>query len=103
MRIVADTNVAVSALLWGGAPRAVLGAAREHRIALFTSAPLIAELEDVLGRAKFAHRFAAIGRTPTDLLDRYLALVSFVTPATLTAAVSRDHRRRSRRCERQLQ
>jgi hypothetical protein len=48
MRIVVDTNVVVSALLWGGAPRAVLAAAREHRIALYTSAPLIAELEDVL-------------------------------------------------------
>jgi hypothetical protein len=90
MRIVADTNVVVSALLWGGPPRAILVAAREQRIALFTSAPLIAELEDVLGRAKLARRFAAIGRTPDELLDRYLALVSFVTPATLAAPISRD-------------
>jgi uncharacterized protein len=90
MRIVADTNVVVSALLWGGPPRAILAAAREQRIALFSSAPMIAELEDVLSRAKLARRFAAIGRTPADLLDRYLALVRFVTPATLTAAVSRD-------------
>jgi len=50
MRIVVDTNVAVSALLWGGPPRAVLTAAREQRITLYTSALLIAELEDVLSR-----------------------------------------------------
>lgn len=90
MRIVVDTNIVVSALLWGGPPRAVLTAAREQRITLYTSAPLIAELEDVLSRNKLARRFAAIGRTPGDALDRYLALVRFVTPAMLEAAVSRD-------------
>ncbi|MDP1698101.1 MAG: putative toxin-antitoxin system toxin component, PIN family [Xanthomonadaceae bacterium] len=80
----------VSALLWGGPPRAVLTAAREQRITLYTSAPLIAELEDVLSRDKLARRFAAVGRTPADALNRYLALVRFVTPAMLEAAVSRD-------------
>jgi len=90
MRIVADTNVIVSALLWGGPPRAILAAARDQRIVLLTSAPLIAELEDVLGRAKLARRFTEIGRTPAELLDRYLALVGFVTPVMLTAPISRD-------------
>lgn len=90
MRIVADTNVVVSALLWGGPPRAVLTAAREQRISLYTSAPLIAELENVLSRDKLARRFTTIGKTPTDALDRYLALVRIVTPAMLEAAVSRD-------------
>ena len=90
MRIVADTNVVVSALLWDGPPRAILIAAREHRIALYTSAALIAELEDVLGRAKLARRFAAIGHTPGDLIDRYLSLVRYVTATPLTEPVSRD-------------
>lgn len=90
MRIVADTNVVVSAFLWGGPPREVLVAARDQRVALFTSAPLIAELEDVLGRAKFAPRFQAIGARPDELLTRYLALVHFVTPAPMDVAVSRD-------------
>jgi hypothetical protein len=90
MRIVADTNVVVSALLWGGPPRAIFDAAREQRIALFTSAPLIAELDDVLGRAKLVRRLSAIGRTPDELLDRYLALARFVKVDTLAPAVSRD-------------
>lgn len=90
MRIVADTNVVVSALLWGGLPRAVLNAAREGRVILFTSAPLIAELEDVFTRDRLARRFAVIGRTPADALDRYLALVRFVTPIPLGTSVSRD-------------
>lgn len=90
MRIVADTNVVLSAFLWGGMPKALLDAAREQRIALYTSAPLIAELDDVLHRAKLAHRFAAIGATPAALLERYRALARFVTPAVLSAPISRD-------------
>jgi len=90
MRLVADTNVVVSALLWGGSPRAILTAAREQRVALYTSAPLIAELEDVLGRAKLLRRFTAIGRTPADLLDRYLALARYVSATPLAEPLSRD-------------
>ena len=90
MRLVADTNVVVSALLWGGPPQAILTAARDRRIGIYTSAALFAELEEVLGRAKMERRFAAIGRTPAHLLDRYLALTRFVIAAPLAEAVSRD-------------
>lgn len=90
MRIVADTNIVVSAFLWGGAPKALLSAAREQRITLFTSAMLMAELEDVLTRPKFARRFEAIGSSPTVLLDRYLNLARFVIPAALDPVISRD-------------
>lgn len=90
MRIGADSNVVVSAFLWGGTPNAILYAARAQRITLYTSAPLIAELEDVLSRAKLAQRFAAIHSTPAALLDRYLALARFVTPAILANPIARD-------------
>lgn len=53
MRVVADTNVLVSALVFpGGAPEAVYRLALEDRIELITSRPLLAELGRVLG-AKF--------------------------------------------------
>jgi predicted nucleic acid-binding protein len=63
VRAVADTNTVVSAFLWGGRPAELLAAAREQRLSLFTSAPLIAELEDVLGRDKFAARITRVGST----------------------------------------
>jgi hypothetical protein len=44
MRLVLDTNVVASALLWGGVPHLLLQAAREKRVELFTSTPLLAEL-----------------------------------------------------------
>ena len=61
MRVVADTNIVVSGLLWRGNPRRLLEAAREGTIDLFTSAALLAELEDVLSRAKFAQRLVSAG------------------------------------------
>jgi putative PIN family toxin of toxin-antitoxin system len=54
VRVVLDTNVVASALLWGGTPRVLLQAAREKRIELFTSTPMLAELSDILGRRKFS-------------------------------------------------
>lgn len=89
MRVVADTNTVVSALLWGGPPAAVLAAARERRITLFTSAALLAELEDVFSRPKFAARIREVGSSVPQLLAGYRALVSIVRPVAL-APTTRD-------------
>lgn len=84
MRVVADTNTVISALLWGGPPAAVLAAAREERITLCSSAALIAELEDVLAREKFATRISQVGSAVADLISGYRALVTLVRAAALT-------------------
>lgn len=89
MRVVADTNTVVSAFLWGGPPKAVLDAAREQRIQLFTSPALLAELDEVLGRLKFAERLARIESTPATLLRQYRALIGIVLPTVIPHA-SRD-------------
>jgi len=52
VRAVADTNTVVSALLWTGAPRALLIAARAGKLSLYTSAALLDELSEVLTRAR---------------------------------------------------
>jgi putative PIN family toxin of toxin-antitoxin system len=88
-RAVVDTNIVVSAFLWGGNPRAALDAARQKTSTLFTSAALIAELEDVLSRAKFATRIATVGSSVDEMLGDYLALAQLVRP-TEHPAVVRD-------------
>jgi hypothetical protein len=51
VRIVLDTNVVLSALLWRGTPYRLLEAIRQReRLALFTSAALVEELAEVLLR-----------------------------------------------------
>lgn len=87
VRVVADTNTVVSAFLWGGPPAAILAAAREGRITLFTSPMLLAELEDVLSREKFAERITRVGSSVAQILAGYRALVTIVRPAAIEPTV----------------
>ena len=83
MRVVLDTNVVASAILWGGTPRVLLQAAREKRVDLFTSTAMLAELTDILGRRKFAKKIAASGLTIDQLVDGYAQLAALVHPTTV--------------------
>lgn len=87
MRVVADTNTVLSALLWGGHPKAVLDAAREQRITLHTSPALLAELTDVIERDKFAARIRAVGSTVAEMLADYRALVVVERPTPIAPTV----------------
>ena len=53
MKVVADTNTLVSALLWHGPPRQLLGAIESGNVELVTSVALRLELDDVIHRPKF--------------------------------------------------
>lgn len=87
MRLVIDTNVVVSALLWGGIPRQLLRAAHERRIQLFTSVPLLAELTDTLNRQKFTQKIAASGFKVGQLVERYALLAAPVHPVPIPRTV----------------
>lgn len=59
MRVVPDTNILVSAIIFGGSPERIITLAREGRIHLILSPPLLDELRRVL-HEKFAFRDAAL-------------------------------------------
>lgn len=90
MRLVLDTNAAVSALLWHGTPGKVIDAALSKAVFLFTSAPLLVELRGVLAREKFAKQLEARGLSVEEVFDGYAALATIVTPAIISPAVARD-------------
>jgi uncharacterized protein len=91
MRLVFDTNIAVSALLWHGPPRQLLDQIIDgSAVELYSSPVLLNELSEVLGRPKFAQRINAAGLTVEMLLADYVDLVSTVLPIPLTQPVSRD-------------
>ena len=81
--MVLDTNVVASAVLWGGVPRLLLQAGHDKRIELFTSAALLAELTDILGRRKFAVKITAATLTVDQLVDRYAVLAALVRPTPI--------------------
>ena len=88
MRLVLDTNVVASAMLWGGSPKLLLQARREKRVELYTSTPLLAELTDILGRRKFEKKIAASLLTVDQLVDRYAELAQVVRPTPTPRIVS---------------
>src|SRR5258708_37158519 len=90
MRVVADTNIIVSGLLWKGNPRRVLDAALEGTIDLFTSAVLLTELEDVLCRNRFKKHLESAGVASHDLVLGYAALTSVIQPASIEPVVLSD-------------
>ena len=90
MRLVLDTNVVASGLLWGGAPAQLLDAAQVGEIELFTSRPLLAELANILIRGKFAKAIAATGLPSDELVLGYAELATIVEPAPLALTIVED-------------
>jgi putative PIN family toxin of toxin-antitoxin system len=90
VRLVLDTNAAVSGLLWHGNPGKLLDAAQAGSLILCASAPLLAELHGVLGREKFAKHLQARGLTATQIFEGYAALTTVVVPAIIPPAIIDD-------------
>ena len=90
MRLVLDTNVQVSAFLWGGIPSRLIELAGEIEIDLYTSRVLLAELSEVLHRRKFTKPIQATGFTAAEIVKHYQRLAHRVTVRQLTQQISRD-------------
>ena len=90
MRVVLNTNIVISALLWRGKPYQLLDAlSRRPDVYLFSSPALLEELADVLARPLAAGRLALIGTTVNEVLALYRTVVEVVEPA-LAPRVVRD-------------
>jgi len=90
MRAVLDTNVVVSALIWGGKPFGFLKAAADGDLKLSTSPVLIEELRSALTRLHLASRLERRWSSPEKAVALYASLTAIVTPPALTAPASRD-------------
>ena len=90
MRVVADTNVVVSAIFWTGAPHKLLTAAEAGHLTLHTSPHLIEELADVLSRPFFVSRLKDRRTTAPELASAYARLAHVVLPAAIVPAVLGD-------------
>jgi uncharacterized protein len=91
VRIVLDTNVALSALLWRGTPYRLFEAIRQRGdVQLVSSAALLEELADVLTRPSPAKRLAVIGKTAQAVLADYVEIVDVVAPTEVPRVVPND-------------
>ena len=90
MRIVLDTNVVVSGLLWRGAPARVVFCAETGAIRLFSSAALLAELEGVLVRKQFQAPLRRLGIGWHELLRRFSEQVTVVVAPAIPPTIAAD-------------
>jgi predicted nucleic acid-binding protein len=90
VRLVLDTNAAVSGLLWHGNPGKPIDAARAGSATLFASAHLLGELHGVLGRDKFTKHLHVRGLSATQMFEGYAALVKVVVPAIIQPVIIGD-------------
>ena len=90
LQVVVDTNLIVSAFLWGGSPGKLIGELLTRGIPMLTTQAMIDELDATLRKPKFDSRFQAKGVTPDELMDEYRQMTQLVTPAEIPDDSVRD-------------
>ena len=91
MKVVIDTNVAISGLLWSGPPNQILKWSRDGRLNFFGCETTTAELKTVLKHEKFSKRLSALSTTPEDVFAYFMNLIHYVpTPKTMPDLIKAD-------------
>lgn len=90
MKLVVDSNVVLSGLLWRGAPHRLIEQVRDDKVELFSSPALLSELAEVLGRPQFSDALARSRSSAKFVLSEIQAMVTLVYPSQLPIPVCRD-------------
>jgi putative PIN family toxin of toxin-antitoxin system len=85
MRVVADTNVLISAFLFGGLPRAFLNLGLGGAFSLVTSGPLLDELDE-----KLRGKFKVPDARAVAFLSRLKTRAHIVHPSFVLTAIVED-------------
>lgn len=85
-RVVLDSNVIISAFLFGGPPADILAAAADGSVECFTSLPILDEVRDVLQRPKFGLSSAQA----LALVGELRELLQLVTPTGKVRMIAAD-------------
>jgi uncharacterized protein len=82
MRVVVDTNVAVSGLLWDGPPNEILKWSRDGFLVVLACQETVKELARILHYKRFQPRLSAVGMSADEVIAYYMNLVRFVPNPT---------------------
>jgi putative PIN family toxin of toxin-antitoxin system len=85
-RIVLDSNVIISAFLFGGQPRRILYRVIDGSLQCFISLPILDEVRDVLQRPKFS----LSSDHALDLVEQLHDICCVVTPRKSIRAITAD-------------
>ena len=91
MKVVIDTNVAISGLLWSGPPNQILKWSRDGLLKTFGCEATTAELKTVLRYEKFSKRLAALDTTSEKVFAYFMNLIHYVpTPKIIPDIIKAD-------------
>lgn len=83
MKVLLDTNVWISGLLWGGKPRQIIQLGQQKQILIYSSQLLIKELELTLAYPKLQRRLDKLEITTEELLQEVFKIVTLIQPVSL--------------------
>ena len=91
MRVVLDTNVIVSGLLWGGPPNQLLRWARDGVLEVICCEEGVAEVKRVIEYPRFSRRISALESSPHQVIAYLMNRVVHVpSPERIPAVISED-------------
>ena len=90
MKVLLDTNIWISALIWGGQVSPILLLAEETRLTLIISDPIFNELSTVIRYKKLQRKIRSAGATPDTLLEIVQTLTELHPAASVTVPELRD-------------
>ena len=90
LRIVLDTNIVISGLIWRGAPHQVMLALADDKLAAYTSYAMVSELTRQLLGTKLGRELIKRDISAQHLVMSYTALCEVVSPAPLAQPICRD-------------
>ena len=84
MKVLLDTNIWISGLLWGGNPRRIIQLAVSEQIVLYSSKLLIEELQTTLAYPKLQRRLEKLAITAEELLVEVARITQLCQPVTIS-------------------
>jgi uncharacterized protein len=91
MRVVLDTNVVVSGMLWTGPPNRLLRWARDGVLDVICCEKAIAEVKRVVEYPRFHQRMAALDLSPPQAIAYLMNLLVHVpSPEAIPAVIAQD-------------
>lgn len=91
MKIIIDTNVTISGLLWAGAPNHILKSCRNGIVRILECDETLDEVKRVLQYPKFSDRLSALGTTAIEVFSYFMNLATYVpSPETTRNVIKQD-------------
>jgi putative PIN family toxin of toxin-antitoxin system len=83
MKVLLDTNIWISGLLWGGKAREIIKMSQKNQIIIYTSLPLLNELNETLQYPKLQRRLNQLEINTLELIEEVKKLTMLCQVTTL--------------------